>query len=137
MQVQVPMNRRDEILRLLLTAIVAALFVAFLATWARAADALDVLNAKRVARGLHPYKRDAGLSIAAEKAAQYRAARGIEGHTQDDFSFVPKGSRATAAGCAAWDEGFGACCMYDTQYRYAGAAWVRRGGINWCHLYVR
>jgi hypothetical protein len=100
-------------------------------------DALDVVNKQRAARGLRAFQRDEGLSIAAEKCAQYRAKRLIEGHTSNDFAFVPKGTRATTAGCAAWAEGFGACALYDN-YRYAGAAWVRgRDGRNYCHVFYR
>jgi hypothetical protein len=104
-----------------------------------ATDALDEVNAARARRGLPPFQRDSSLSIAASKAADFRAARHMAGHTSNDFAFVPNGSRAGAAGCAAWtpDFGWGSCCTYE-QWRYAGAAWAMgRDGRRYMHLYVR
>lgn len=100
-------------------------------------SALADLNRQRAARGLKPYIEDPALTQAAEAAAQYRAARGIAGHC-NDFSFLPTGVRATAAGCAANDAhyGFMACCCWEN-YTYAGAAWVNVGGRLFCHLFVR
>jgi hypothetical protein len=102
-------------------------------------DALDEVNRARARRGLPAFQRDAGLSQAAAKAADFRAARHIAGHTSNDFAFVPSGSRAGAAGCAAWtrDWGWGSCCTYES-WRYAGAAWAMgRDGRRYMHLYVR
>ena len=102
-------------------------------------DALDQLNAQRKARGLRPYLRDDGLTRAAKGAAKYRAERLMDGHTRNDFSAVPPGSHASAAGCAAWPAsmGFGSCCCYET-WRYAGAASCRgRDGRIYHHLFVR
>ena len=86
-------------------------------------DALDMANAARVARGLRPFKRDAGLSKAAAACADYRAARLMAGHAPSDFAFLPAGSHADATGCAAvgpeW--GFMSCCR-TADYEYAGAA---------------
>jgi hypothetical protein len=103
------------------------------------ADALDEVNAARARRGLPAFQRDEALFLAASKAADFRAARHIEGHTSNDFVFVPQGGHATAAGCAAWtpDWGWGSCCTYES-WRYAGAAWAMgRDGRRYMHLYVR
>lgn len=104
-----------------------------------AEDALAEVNAVRAARGLSPFKRDVGLTQAAERCADFRAAQLIQGHTSNDFSFVPVGSVARAAGCAAWtpDCGWGACCTYE-HWTYAGAAYsVGHDGRRYMHLFVR
>src|SRR5437588_3519132 len=87
--------------------------------------ALDEVNATRAARGLPPFQYDEGLSRAAQACSQFRADHLIQGHTSSDFAFVPAGSYASAAGCAAWDPsmGWGACCTYE-QHAYAGAAYA-------------
>jgi hypothetical protein len=103
-----------------------------------AEDALDELNAARAARGLSPYKRDDSLTEAAKAAAEFRASGLIAGHTSNDFAFLPAGSSASAAGCAAWDPsmGWGACCSYDG-WSHAGAAWATgRDGRRYMHLFV-
>lgn len=102
-------------------------------------DALDEVNAARAARGLRPYILDGRLAEAAQLAAQYRAERRIAGHTSNDFGFLPVGSDATAAGCAAWPSelGWGACCTYEA-WTYAGAAVaVGPDGQRYMHLFVR
>lgn len=102
-------------------------------------DGLDEVNAKRMARGLRPFVRDEGLTQAARSCAQYRASYGLFGHTSNDFAFVPAGTYASSAGCAAYQAGFGwmSCCVYDN-YTYAGAAWVTgRDGRRYMHLFVR
>ena len=102
-------------------------------------DALSEVNAVRARRGLPAFQRDPALTIAASKAADFRAARYIAGHTSNDFAFIPAGTSAGAAGCAAWtpDFGWGSCCTYE-QWRYAGAAWtLGRDGRRYMHLYVR
>lgn len=124
-----------------LYALFALLLAARLAAAAEpiAHDALDEVNAARAARGLPPFKRDAGLTTAAKNAASYRAARLIRGHTRNDFAFVPEGTTARAAGCAAWPkrDGWGACCTYE-RWTWAGAAWAEgRDGRRYMHLYVR
>jgi hypothetical protein len=129
-------NVKDAIKLIVILAALACAIVT-LALKGYGEDALDVVNRQRATRGLRAFQRDEGLSIAAERCAQYRAKRLIAGHTSNDFAFVPKGSHASTAGCAAWDEGFGACALYDN-YRYAGAAWVRgRDGRNYCHVFYR
>lgn len=103
------------------------------------AEALDEVNATRAQRGLKPFIHDPELSKAAYAAAQVRAASRNAGHTSNDFSYVPSGSSATSAGCAAWEPswGWGSCCTYDN-YTYAGAAWVMGSdGRRYMHLYVR
>jgi hypothetical protein len=102
-------------------------------------DALDEVNAARARRGLPAFQRDEAPSAAASKAADFRAARYIVGHTSNDFAFVPRGARASATGCAAWtpDWGWGSCCTYE-RWRSAGAAWsMGRDGRRYMHLYVR
>jgi len=102
-------------------------------------DGLDEVNAKRAARGLRPYIRDEGLSQAAQACAAFRAQHGLFGHTSNDFGFVPAGTSASSAGCAAYPAGYGwmSCCTYDN-YTYAGAAWVTgRDGQRYMQLYVR
>lgn len=103
-------------------------------------DALDEVNVARKAKGLLPYLRDDGLTKAAKAAASYRADRLCAGHTKSDFKFVPNGTEAKVAGCAAWPEswGWGACATYDRQYTYAGAAWARgRDKKRYMHLFCR
>ncbi len=112
--------------------------VAPVAGSASAVDALSEVNAARAARGLAPYIHDEGLAQAARSAAEYRAARGIRGHTQNDFSHLPAGSSASAAGCGGLEAAFGwaACCTFD-RYTYAGAATVYVGNIRFNHIFVR
>ena len=102
-------------------------------------DALAEVNAARASRGLAPFIRDDGLMAAAQAAAEYRAARLIAGHTSNDFSFVPSGTSATAAGCAAWEPslGWGSCCTYES-WTYAGAGIaIGRDGRRYMHIHVR
>ncbi|HLW64117.1 MAG TPA: CAP domain-containing protein [Gemmataceae bacterium] len=102
-------------------------------------SALAEVNALRARSGLAPYAYDEGLSRAAQAAAEYRANYLISGHTSNDFGFVPAGSSASAAGCAAWPPsmGWGSCCCYD-HYRCAGAGWAMgRDGQRYMHLFVR
>lgn len=102
-------------------------------------EALDEVNAARARRGLPPFQHDEGLTRAAQACAQYRADRLIEGHTSNDFAFLPAGSQAAAGGCAAWEPswGWGSCCTYD-RYAYAGAAYaLGRDGRRYMHLFVR
>jgi hypothetical protein len=102
-------------------------------------DGLDEVNAKRAARGLPPFIRDEGLTQAASTCASFRAEHGLFGHTSNDFAFVPAGSSASSAGCAAYPASYGwmSCCTYEG-YTYAGAAWVTgRDGRRYMHLFVR
>jgi hypothetical protein len=109
------------------------------ASGSSAFDGLDEVNAKRAARGLAPFIRDEGLMQAARACAAFRAQYGLFGHTSNDFAFVPAGTSAASAGCAAYpaDHGWMSCCIYDG-YTYAGAAWVTgRDGRRYMHLFVR
>jgi hypothetical protein len=125
--------------------LLASLVVLCVVGSVRAEDALEEVNAYRAARGLRPFIRDDGLTQAAQGCADYRAERGITGHC-NDFSFVPEGSMARAAGCAAWAPhwngeewvyGWGSCCTYEN-WTYAGAAYViGRDGRRYMHLFVR
>jgi hypothetical protein len=102
-------------------------------------DGLDEVNAKRASRGLRPFIRDEGLTQAARSCAAFRAERRLFGHTSNDFSFVPAGSSASSAGCAAYPASYGwmSCCVYEN-YTYAGAAWVTGSdGQRYMHLFVR
>lgn len=104
-----------------------------------AEDALDEVNAVRTSRGLQAFRRDEGLMQAARSCAHARAVALCVGHTSNDFSFLPAGSWARAAGCAAWHPsmGWGACCTYEN-YTYAGAAYyIGRDGRRYMHLFVR
>jgi hypothetical protein len=106
---------------------------------AKAPTALQELNAARARRGLPPYKEDKKLTVAATRAAQYRAAHLIAGHADSDFKFLPQGAFAPVAGCGALDDSWGwaTCCMYEN-WRYAGAAWVRgRDGKRYMHVFCR
>ena len=102
-------------------------------------DGLDEVNAARAMRGLRPFVRDEGLALAARVCAQFRATNLVSGHTSNDFAFVPAGTFARSAGCAAAsaDWGWLSCCTYEN-YTYGGAAWVAgRDGQRYMHLFVR
>jgi hypothetical protein len=102
-------------------------------------DALDEVNAKRSSLGLKPYIKDPKLALAAVNCARYRAANLIRGHT-DDFAFLPAGSNCNTAGCGALtpDWGWQSCCDDESQWTYAGAAWVMGSdGRRYMHLFVR
>lgn len=103
-------------------------------------DALAEVNAYRAKRSLPPFQHDPQLTKAALAAATKRAARGIHGHLpESDFTCLPAGASADAAGCGALEDnwGWGTCCM-DDNYSHAGAAWVRGAdGLRYMHLFVR
>jgi hypothetical protein len=101
-------------------------------------DALAEVNAVRAKRGLRPYIRDEGLTIAAQKCANIRAAQRIAGHI-DDFTMLPPGVSASATGCGALtpDWGWGTCCTTEN-WTYAGAACViGNDGKRYMHLFCR
>lgn len=101
-------------------------------------DALDEVNAARKRIGLPPFVRDEGLVTAAMNCSQYRAIRQISGHV-NDFGFLPAGTSASAAGCAAWSPsmGWGSCCWKEN-YKFAGAGWTKgRDGRRYMHIFVR
>lgn len=102
-------------------------------------EALSEVNAKRAMRGLRPYIFDAGLTQAAQSCASFRASRHMFGHTGNDFQFLPSGSHASSAGCAAYPASYGwmSCDVYDN-YTYAGAAWAMGAdGKRYMHIFVR
>lgn len=105
-------------------------------------DALDEVNARRASRGLPPFIKDPNLTLAAATCAKIRAANFIDGHlggAMSDFSYLPAGVTASAAGCGALEPswGWGTCCM-DDHYTYAGAAWVMgANGKRYMHMFVR
>lgn len=121
---------------LVLPALAAAEEVRGVAT---AQQVLDEVNAARAARGLRAFLLDENLARAANECAVYRAKNRMDGHTPNDFGFLPPGAQARAAGCAAWpvSMGWGSCCTYEN-YQYAGAAWcVGPDGKRYMHLFVR
>jgi hypothetical protein len=101
-------------------------------------DGLDEVNALRASRGLRPFLRDEGLTVAARGASAYRAQYGLFGHTTNDFGFVPAGIQCSSAGCAAYPPHYGwmSCCVYEG-YTRAGAYWtLGRDGRRFMHLFV-
>ncbi len=109
---------------------------------AGAVEALGEVNAKRAARGLRPLIMDPNLTIAAQRTASFRARNLLFGHVtggSGDFGFLPPGTNAASAGCAAYPESYGwlSCCTYEG-YTYGGAAWaLGRDGKRYMHLFVR
>ena len=117
--------------------LIASLFAAPFAVAGE--DALDEVNAVRVARGLRPFVKDADLTAGAIHVADFRAQRLMAGHTSNDFGGLPAGTSARASGCAAWpaDLGWGACCTYEN-WTHAGAAWsLGSDGRRYMHLFVK
>lgn len=113
----------------------------------KAVPSLEAVNGFRARNGLPPFTEDAGLTAAACRAAEHRAARLMFGHVttgRGDFQFLDPGVHADSAGCAAYDMGtirrFGgwlSCCAREN-YRYAGAGWaLGPDGRVYCHLFVR
>ena len=104
-------------------------------------DALAEVNAKRATKGLRPLLPDPLLTQGALACAKQRAARHISGHLpESDFSYLPSGGHATAAGCGALEDSWGweTCCYDDPKYTYCGAAWVRGSdGLRYMHVMVR
>jgi hypothetical protein len=108
-------------------------------TVASAQQVLDEVNSARAARGLRPFLLDENLTRGAMACAVYRAKNRMDGHTSNDFGFLPPGVQASAAGCAAWPvgTGWGSCCTFDN-YVYAGAAYcIGPDGRRYMHLFVR
>jgi hypothetical protein len=110
-----------------------------LRTVATPQQVLDEVNAARAARGLRPFALDENLARAASACAIFRAQNRMDGHTSNDFAFLPPGAQARSAGCAAWPAamGWGSCCTFDN-YQYAGAAFcVGPDGRRYMQLFVR
>jgi hypothetical protein len=106
---------------------------------ATAQQVLDEVNQARATRGLPAFLLDQNLARAASDCAIYRARYHMDGHTPNDFGFLPPGTQARSAGCAAWPMGlgWGSCCTFDN-YQYAGAAYcVGTDGKRYMHLFVR
>lgn len=100
---------------------------------------LDEVNAARAARGLRPFILDENLAQGATACAVFRAQHRMDGHTSNDFGFLPAGSHARAGGCAAWPVGmgWGSCCTYDN-YQFAGAGYCTGpDGRRYMQLFVR
>lgn len=103
------------------------------------AEVLAEVNTLRAQRGLPAFVLDENLARGATACAIHRAQRRIEGHTSNDFSFLPPGSHARGAGCAAWpvSMGWGSCCIYD-RATHAGAGFcIGPDGRRYMHLFVR
>jgi hypothetical protein len=106
---------------------------------ATAQQVLDEVNAARAARGLQPFALDENLARGATSCAVFRAGHRLDGHTSNDFGFLPSGTQARAAGCAAWPvgSGWGSCCTFEN-YQFAGAGFcVGPDGRRYMHLFVR
>jgi len=106
---------------------------------ATAQQVLDEVNSARAARGLRPFVLDENLARGAAACAVFRAQHRMDGHTSNDFSFLPPGTHASAGGCAAWQvgTGWGSCCTYDN-YQFAGAGFcIGPDGRRYMHLFVR
>jgi uncharacterized protein YkwD len=130
---------RLKILSALVLALPSLAAAEELRTVATAQQVLDEVNAARAARGLRPYILDENLARAASACAVFRAQRGMDGHTSNDFGFLPPGTQARSAGCAAWPigMGWGSCCTFDN-YQFAGAAFcVGPDGKRYMHIFVR
>lgn len=100
---------------------------------------LAEVNALRAQRRMQAYLPDPNLQAAAEAAAAYRAKYDIQGHTRSDFAFLPQGSWASCAGCAAWpaNMGFGSCNVYGGE-KYCGAAsCMGKNGVVYHHCFYR
>lgn len=103
-----------------------------------AENAFDEVNETRAKKGLKPFKYDVKLTEGAMACAVERATKQIKGHLRDDFAFLPEGTKASGAGCAAWppDMGWGACFTYE-DYEYGGAAYaIGEDGLRYMHLFV-
>lgn len=102
-------------------------------------DGLDEVNARRMRSGLPPLIRDPLLTVGARSVAAFRAARGMFGHTANDFAFLPAGGSARMAGCAAYPAGMGwYSCGVESRATFAGAYWVTGpDGRRFMHLFVR
>ncbi len=114
--------------------------------WTASVEALDEVNQLRARHGLRPFIRDDGLTRAAHSASIFRARRQMAGHCPNDFAYVPtdQPTRATAAGCAAWEPslGWGSCCdgvhTSDGGATHAGAAWAwGPDQKRYMHIFVR
>lgn len=124
--------RRSILVTILLLGMLPTISVA-------ADDALIEVNTARIQRRLPPFVPDPGLTAAAKACADYRAANLIRGHTRNDFQFLPMGTRASAAGCAALtpDWGWQSCCSWE-RWQFAGAAvTMGRDGRRYMQLFVR
>lgn len=109
---------------------------------AKEATPLEQVNARRRAAGLTPYIECPDLAAGAKACAEYRAAQGIAAHTGNDFAFLPRGCRASAAGCNIAAHGgtaaFQTCAMYEAACTHCGCATARAAdGRVFHHLFVR
>ncbi len=102
-------------------------------------NATAEVNAFRANKGLPPFEEDPCLVLAAQTIALKRAQEHRAGHTPNDFSGLPEGCNADAAGCAALEPSWGwhSCCDSE-MWKYGGAA-VCTGddGLRYMQLFVR
>lgn len=104
-----------------------------------ATNATAEVNEFRAKKGLAPFKEDPCLVQAAMTIAEQRAGAHRAGHTRNDFSGLPEGCKADAAGCAAMtpDWGWHSCCDSE-DWEYGGAAVVMGDdGQRYMQLFVR
>lgn len=105
------------------------MFVLFLCGILRASeDAIAEVNNQRARAGLFPFIRDEGLTIGAERAADYCAARNIQFHTGNDGQFLPaECQRSWTSGAGMSSNKFMACY---TEYPRMMPGESRHGGIS-------
>lgn len=99
-------------------------------------SALSWLNARRARVGLYPLQADPRLQASAQRDAQYRASRGISGHSGSTSGWRAEGvgMRSTVDHAGKW---FMSCYTGTRQYRYAGAAAVVGRGGTYYTLQLR
>lgn len=119
-----------------------------------AEDAIAEVNQQRARTGLFPFIRDEGLTIGAQRAADYRAARHIQFHCNDGQFLPPECQRSWTSGAGVSSNKFMACyteyprmmpgeSMHggisgvsgNTVYAGAAIAYDNRGQ-RYCHLFV-
>jgi hypothetical protein len=88
---------------------------------------------------LPPYIYDHNLAVGAVACAKFRASKLMEGHTSNDFAFLPSGARASGSGCGAATPGWGwlSCFVYGDA-THAGAGWAMgANGKRFMSLFIR
>jgi len=102
-------------------------------------NAIGEVNALRAARGLPPLTEDAGLTAGALNVADFRAQRGILGHTASDSNGLPIGVTCRAFGCG-WRTGpgeFTTCHMYGNWTRAGAAKAIGLNGVTLYQIFVK
>lgn len=105
-------------------------------------NGLDQVNNLRAQVGKPPYKYHEGLTLAAQRCAEFRARFCIRGHVSSrglsDYSFLPPGCplpKATGANFDNMSANFNACCVNRKKdnYQYAGCASAQDRYGRWYH----